>query len=386
MSDNEIESQPLTPSPVPATTTSTNASTKGGANGGVRLPSRTMIALLAIALLGLFVGVNIVLESEMSFACFQAPQPVLPLTDAPVDTNTLTVHDVRFSTKDDESPAVLAPGMIVDNKHNCTPSVIDPNAIDYHSDHRFYKLLQGIGPLPPPVFRGQHMELCDLSNHKTAKYDFCLPIAGRKDEPYCNAPDRMDLLVRHTPKTMCYGSALHMLLIDVYDEFKAAKAAPILLYGTLLGAIRNSSTIPFTEDSDVGYVKRTEEELDDLKLRLWHKGYHMFFQNIWRVCIAPTHPLASNMYDPNHTGLSEDYLVPYVDLYEMHKHGDTEDWFVDCAKDDRIIPADKFEPYHQVHMNGLAFDSVADPIDFLIAEYGEDYMVPKPRGRRRRRV
>ncbi|DAZ92778.1 TPA: hypothetical protein N0F65_012455, partial [Lagenidium giganteum] len=341
----------------------------------LRLPSRGTRTVLVVGLmLSVFVVLNMVLESNMTSSFSFRGRPVF-------------VQDLRFGAKGivDPRASVLQPNATIDNEHNCTPQVLDPAALEYHSSHRFYKLIKEMLPLPPPVFRDKHMVLCQDNDRAEAKYEYCLPITGRKDEPYCSAPDRMDLLLRQTPSDMCYGSALHMLLLDVYDEFKAQGADPILLYGTLLGAIRNGATIPFTEDSDVGYVKRSSSETDALVRALWRKGYHMFFQNIWRVCIAPTHPLASNLYDPNHHDLAQDYLVPYVDLYEMERESGDK-WYIDCTKDGRRIPADKFEPYKQVQMNGLAFNTVADPIAFLEAEYGADYMVPKPRGQRRRRV
>jgi hypothetical protein len=32
-----------------------------------------------------------------------------------------------------------------------------------------------------------------------------------------------------------------------------------------------------------------------------------------------------------------------------------------------------------VRINGLEFDTVHDPVDFLTKEYGKNYMTPKPR-------
>ena len=70
--------------------------------------------------------------------------------------------------------------------------------------------------------------------------------------------NRMDLLRPDLNQdTICFASVLHMMLVDVYDHFEARGAKPIVLYGTLSGAIRNGTTIPFTEDADVGYLDPT---------------------------------------------------------------------------------------------------------------------------------
>ncbi|DBA05162.1 TPA: hypothetical protein N0F65_005012 [Lagenidium giganteum] len=268
----------------------------------------------------------------------------------------------------------------------CVARTIDAKTVEYHSKHRFYSLLQGLDPpFPPPVFSGANKYLCDEEEgYNERGWSYCLPISGRKDEPYCVVPDRMDLLTKQTPDTLCYGSVLHMLLLDVYDEIAALGGKPALLYGTMLGAIRNASTIPFTEDTDIGYqIPHGTYSMEELKKALWAKGYFLHKDNIMRVCIAPTHPLASNLYNPNKPGEGQGYLVPYVDMYYMEPLGDV--WRVEETKHGRHIPNDKFEPYTKVRMNGMEFDTLADPIDFLKAEYGDNYMVPQPRGGRRTR-
>lgn len=262
----------------------------------------------------------------------------------------------------------------------CSPHTIDPNATAVPhgaspDSADFYTMVRQLGRLQAPAFRGRHRRLCDAEAGRKHEWEYCLPISGRMDIPYCALPDRVDVLSKHTSATLCYGSVLHMMLVDVYEVFKERGAKPALLYGTMLGAFRNGSTIPFTEDADVGY-QPAKAAIQELRDALWTRGYHMFHYGIGRICIAPTHPLASYLYD-SRKGIATEYSVPYVDLYTMNPV-EGKQWRVQMTEKKRFIPQTKFEPYSQVRMNGVEYDTLADPVDFLVHEYGTDYMVPKP--------
>lgn len=134
--------------------------------------------------------------------------------------------------------------------------------------------------------------------------------------------------------------------------------------------------IPFTEDTDIAYSGELSED-DEVGRALVQKGYHFFFLNIWRVCVAPTHPLAASLYGST-LPIAQAYKIPYLDLYAMEQLNDTT-WTIEGYRGD-TIPADKVQPFSQVTINGLPFDTVHDPNYFLEEMYGDDYMVPKPRG------
>ncbi|KAF1333096.1 hypothetical protein FI667_g2779, partial [Globisporangium splendens] len=268
----------------------------------------------------------------------------------------------------------------VDATQACVPATLNASAIHYRSTHRFYDTMQTLDqPFMPPVFTGKHTKLCNECEGRRNAWDYCLPISGHKDEENCNSPDRMDLLSPQTPSTMCFGSPLQMLLTDVYEEFKAMGAKPAILFGTLLGAVRNGSTIPFTEDTDIGYQHTPSYTATQMRDVLWRKGYHMFFDGIYRVCIAPTHPLASNLFDSERRIDNLRHNVPYVDLYKMTPPRSPRNtlWKIQKMKNNRRVPSDKVVPFSQIEMDGLRYDTVADPIDFLVHEYGEGYMTPR---------
>ncbi|ETL30238.1 hypothetical protein F441_17203 [Phytophthora nicotianae CJ01A1] len=260
------------------------------------------------------------------------------------------------------------------NASTCSPNTVNLSQVEYHSNHRYYTLLKETR-LQPPVFRGNHTALYSSTKSLDVGYAYCLPISGRKDSPFCTGADRMDLLTQHTSKTQCYASVLHMLLVEVYEELYAFGKAPLVVYGSLLGAVRNGSMIPFTEDTDIAYSGQLNRD-DELGRALVAKGYHFFFLNIWRVCVAPTHPLAAILYNPR-LPIARDYAVPYLDLYAMEKLNATE-WRLEKYVD-KALSAEKVEPFSQVTINGLPFDTVHDPNYFLKESYGDDYMVPKPR-------
>ncbi|KAG7385246.1 hypothetical protein PHYPSEUDO_001715 [Phytophthora pseudosyringae] len=260
----------------------------------------------------------------------------------------------------------------------CTPRVVSPGSIEYHSGHRFYSALKEMDPPPVPPFRGEHTKLCEAKRRHSIMYSYCLPISGRKDTPFCTAGDRTDLLSVRSPKSVCYASVLHMLMVDVYEELKATGNAPLITFGSLLGAVRNGSMIPFTEDTDIGFVESLKSK-DVVVEALRQKGYHMFFFKIWRVCVAPTHPLAARLYDPSRP-LTRSFAVPYVDLYKMTKVNDSL-WDIQelVGSNGRFLPGNKVEPFSHVTINGMPFDTVQDPHFFLTEAYGSSYMTPKPR-------
>ncbi|KAG2992172.1 hypothetical protein PC118_g4714 [Phytophthora cactorum] len=263
----------------------------------------------------------------------------------------------------------------VSSDSDCSPDTVDVKSIEYSASNRFYAMLQTMEALPPPVFRGDHTALCSDNDRSGRGYRYCLPISGRKASNFCAGTDRMELLAHPITANRCYASVLHMLLTDVYDELQATGSDPILTFGTLLGAIRNGSMIPFTEDVDIAYsgMIASNGALSDA---LWKKGYHLFDFGIWRVCVAPTHPLASLLYDPE-APIAEDYEVPYVDLYSMKTQSVGRYWKMEEARE--LIPSDRVEPFSQVTLNGLPYNSVHDPDYFLTQEYGSDYLKPKPR-------
>uniref|UniRef100_K3XBE8 LicD family protein n=1 Tax=Globisporangium ultimum (strain ATCC 200006 / CBS 805.95 / DAOM BR144) TaxID=431595 RepID=K3XBE8_GLOUD len=269
----------------------------------------------------------------------------------------------------------------------CSPETLDAGAIHFHASQvseatrHFYTKLQALNQPPaPPMFTDDHAFLCEEILAKREQWAYCLPISARRDEPFCVNASREQLLdslpsLPHN-QLYCYASVLHLILVDVYEELRVLGGKPALLYGTLLGAVRNKSVIPFTEDADIGYQLTGKFLLDDLKDALWRKGLHMFHYGIPRVCISPIHPLASRLYNP-HKSLGTEYTVPYVDMYKMRKHMFTLKWDIEQTKNGRKLADAQVQPYSKVELLGEMYDTLADPTGFLRIEYGENHMVPE---------
>ncbi|RLN10475.1 hypothetical protein BBJ28_00025568, partial [Nothophytophthora sp. Chile5] len=256
-----------------------------------------------------------------------------------------------------------------------------PQRVEIDTNDAFYASISAL-ETPIPRFEGHHDYLCDSSLQDTQTWAYCLPISAQLDEDDCSGADRLDLLKPQSPQPRCQASILHLLLVDVYKELRHAGGEPALLFGTLLGAVRDEGLIPYTEDADLGFQLQ-DDPMPIVRRRLRAKGYHVFVDNIWRVCVAPTHPLASQLYDPELAAPIDRCTGPYLDLYHM-----TPDlklpgfWTVErTQRRNASIPEAKIRPYSQVKINGVEFDTVADPVDFLLEEYGASYLKPTQIGK-----
>ncbi|KAE9347927.1 hypothetical protein PF008_g7594 [Phytophthora fragariae] len=192
----------------------------------------------------------------------------------------------------------------------CSPATLDVTSVNYRSDHRFYAMVKDMTALSSPTFRGKHEALCTDDHADERKFEYCLPITSQGDPVFCAGADRIDLLVRQSPLTLCRASVMHLLVTDVLEELEAIDASPNTNFtsslDTNLDASAGVTTIAYTGSVSLG---------DGFESELKQKGYHSFLDDSeWRVCVAPTHPLASHLYDPDRKLTTSARLVPHVNL------------------------------------------------------------------------
>ncbi|CAF0738876.1 unnamed protein product [Adineta steineri] len=136
------------------------------------------------------------------------------------------------------------------------------------------------------------------------------------------------LTCSHSPQcttqnvTCCAYIIKHSLLfIDTF--FKHHNLSYVIIYGTLLGAVRNKTIIPWTKDIDIGILDKTYLFTKKIRDELYQNGFHLFESfGLPRLCV---HRNISNRtllatYDRRHKppdSMSE--VQAYIDLYSMYR-------------------------------------------------------------------
>lgn len=70
-----------------------------------------------------------------------------------------------------------------------------------------------------------------------------------------------------------------LLFVDAF--FKRHKMPFVVIYGTLLGAVRKEKIIPWTRDIDIGYFNKTYLSSKEVRDELNQHGFHIFEVNIF---------------------------------------------------------------------------------------------------------
>ena len=206
-------------------------------------------------------------------------------------------------------------------------------------------------------------------------WDHCLPFKGSSELQKCASASRLDL--EQVTANYCHTSVLHMLLEDVWNTIKSnqelSKLRPLLTLGTLLGAFRNESLIRWTHDVDIAYSKSawTTPVEDILHQELVTKGYTLFHEGIWRVCLHSGHPFAGKIYNAQasaHAKRAYAGDIPYLDMYSLQ-----EDYgiFRHETQMQKLKTTDVL-PTRNVTLLGKEYETFRNPVIFFMgAGYGD---------------
>ena len=221
--------------------------------------------------------------------------------------------------------------------------------------------------------------ICD--GQDVSCWDHCIPFKGEVDKHICSGATKHDLMVRLPGRRKhCHASVLHMLLDDFINITNAnsdtARIQPLLTHGTLLGAFRNESIIPWTHDIDLAFFSNywTPSVQSKLGNELRQKGYSLFRQDIWRVCLNIHHPLAKLLSNEmgNFSNAKRGYGgdIPYLDLYHLKEEGK----FFRHAVVGEPLDRTTILPVRNLRLLGKEYDTINAPEVFFKARGYGDYM------------
>lgn len=149
-----------------------------------------------------------------------------------------------------------------------------------------------------------------------------------------------------------------------------------LEYGTLLGAYRNASFIPYDIDLDVGIP--ANEFSEELEQKLFENGFKRV-RDFVLVDVANNTKML--------TELCYAYKGGTIDVFLSFEEGDVRNSYVyineyaDDAQTRRKVKMfllDKAFPMSKLTINGVSFTGPSNPAKVLAKIYGENFMTPLP--------
>lgn len=139
------------------------------------------------------------------------------------------------------------------NLYEC-PSIIDYIDWEYFfTSGDFFRYAIAQNRPPRLKVAASQQRLCSLPGDLEPSWGDCLPINPIVDPARCLLATRTELLKtsRDFVGKVCMSAVLDMMLIEVDEVMRELGCQPIVTFGTALGACRNGTHIPHTDDVDL---------------------------------------------------------------------------------------------------------------------------------------
>ncbi|CAF4184857.1 unnamed protein product, partial [Adineta steineri] len=193
------------------------------------------------------------------------------------------------------------------------------------------------------------------------------------------------LTCSHSPQcttqnvTCCAYILKHSLLfIDTF--FKHHNLSYVIVYGTLLGAVRNKTIIPWTKDTDIGILDKTYLFTKKIRDELYQNGFHLFETlGLPRLCVHRynTNTTLLATQDTRHKPpalISE--VQAYIDLYSVSRINSSQ-----TISNTSLFSIQSSDSFHslisfqeKVTIDEQTFPTIDNIEEHLIYFYTKEYM------------
>jgi phosphorylcholine metabolism protein LicD len=197
----------------------------------------------------------------------------------------------------------------------------------------------------------------------------------------CNKQTKKCDVTRGQNLNECCKNNLVELLGVIDKLFKKHNILYWIDYGTLLGATRNNSIIPYDDDGDIGILRQDLDKVLCLSDELRLMGYHLvswFYPNFLRLDLSRINELHIDMFvwDIQPMDFKElweaDHVAKKTNCLYRRKYITGKD-----ETKGRNFPIEYLFPLSNINLNGLVLPAPKDPKKFCQFRYGLDWHVEK---------